>query len=883
MARSGKRTSSSYIIASTGHFSLDTPAHEKLAENMIRYTGQPSDVVPPAVTLYPLPRATSATELTVTGSIEDAGGIAAVEVLVNGVPIATPALGADGAVSATITLAPGSNAISLRARDAAGNTAAASAGVLLDVTAPEVVLDDALALTGTPTLTVSGNVADNDGIGSVSILLNGAAVAQPMPDAQGDVSATIALVEGLNTIELRAIDQVGNASGTKTEVKLDTVRPAVQILGVPEITNQAQLAFSGTAHDPSGLARTMLLLNGQQIQTPAPVDGILTAPLALVEGLNTIELRAIDLAGNGAAHQIEVLLDSTAPALAVTSPSNGQVFGASRAPITVGISDATATTVTVNGEAASLPAGGGLVTKDVTLAAEGSNTITIEVTDQAGNTRTESVKVVLDLTAPILTTELANGVRLGPQQGNTLLVTLHVDDTTTTTATLGGTTYSLAAGGGVIQGAVALEEGQNLISMRVTDATGRATELKRTVLYDITPPAGALNVPEAGAVVRRTVQLSAATSDNLTGITSVSFAIDGGSARLGERGQGTDVTWLAELDTTPLADGSHTASVTMVDGVGNRRTYSTAFTVDNTPPAVALNRPSAGSFVSGVTTIVATANDARSGVDSITIKANGLPVGTCERAATCSLPFDTTKLPDGTLQITATALDRAGNTSAVAQLGALIDNAAPSKFLVSPAPGAVVDDNLRVAVNITDPGFASVECFVGTTSLGVSTSRTFSKTVELDNELDGNITVRCTAIDVAGNKGTEVATITIDRWEESFEPCTMDLSDWFQLGLVTMHIDGPNLHSLLPLSAQGITLVVPGGKPVPLVVWLSWYWGGFGCDSDEELDLRFDRLELVRAIKAGISAGQIDPGKPVPVTVLSNGKVIATDTIRVKL
>src|SRR5262249_38906206 len=154
--------------------------------------------------------------------------------------------------------------------------------------------------------------------------------------------------------------------------------------------------------------------------------------------------------GNASAHQVDVLLDSIAPTLSIQSPHAGQVFGSSALPVSVQIGDATSTTVTINGEVAALAAGGGLVTTDLTLAGEGANNITVSVVDAAGNTTSQSVGVVLDLTAPVVTTELADGIRLGPQPGNALPVTVHVDDTTPTTASFGGSSYALPSGGGVV-------------------------------------------------------------------------------------------------------------------------------------------------------------------------------------------------------------------------------------------------------------------------------------------------------------------------------------------------------------------------------------------------------------------------------------------------
>lgn len=108
----------------------------------------------------------------------------------------------------------------------------------------------------------------------------------------------------------------------------------------------------------------------------------------------------------------------------------------------------------------------------------------------------------------------------------------------------------------------------------------------------------------------------------------------------------------------------------------------------------------------------------------------------------------------------------AGNASPATQVTATASNTQAANFIVSPTNGQVLTTSVQVTVNVVDPRFARVECFVDGLSLGASTSPTFRKTVSLLDKLDGELVVTCKAQDMAGNVGTQSVTVTV----KSFKP-----------------------------------------------------------------------------------------------------------------
>ncbi|GIX07013.1 MAG: hypothetical protein KatS3mg115_1416 [Candidatus Poribacteria bacterium] len=136
---------------------------------------------------------------------------------------------------ANVALALGNNDISAVAQDAAGNLSAASATyrVFLDQTKPTLQAGTLPSASQTASLNLSGTVSDNYTAGAVSVsaLVNGEAV--PLSVSGGRYSGTITLSEGLNTVQIRAVDAAGNETLSPAQtVSLDTQAPGTAPAGL---------------------------------------------------------------------------------------------------------------------------------------------------------------------------------------------------------------------------------------------------------------------------------------------------------------------------------------------------------------------------------------------------------------------------------------------------------------------------------------------------------------------------------------------------------------------------------------------------------------------------------------------------------------------------
>jgi hypothetical protein len=520
---------------------------------------------------------------------------------------------------------------------------------------------------------------------------------------------------------------------------------------------------------------------------------------------------------------------------------------------------------------------GSTATGTVVLFTEGPNVILAEAVDAAGNRTTSVVNVLLDLTAPVVTVDVANGSSFGPLPGDLVPFAVTVDDDTTTQVVFSyGGSMALPRGGLTVYGAAPLTPGSNTISFAVTDEVGLTVTVPLTVVYDIAAPEGSFASLSDGAFLRMTAEIAVEASDAETGVASVMLSVDGG-APFSAVPSGS--SFVATLDTALLADGDHDLAATLLDGVGNLRQLGMRIVTDNTAPVLSLASPAPDSFARGTITLQATASDATSGVGAVRFAVNGVEVGACD-GASCSVSFDTTTLPDGPFQVTATALDRAGNAAEPLQRQVIADNTAPARFLVSPAPGAIVKGTFSVMVDVQDPSFASAECFAGGESLGASTQASFTRQVDSMSHLDGELQIRCTATDQAGNTATESAVVVVRNWTLKLTPQVLHVKSkcWLDALLpnVALRVEGQSLALLMPAADQDLTLVVPGGS-VPLAERPAppTKPGDRDFDGIPDVKLKFNRATIVRALRASGAEGL------VTVRLMTGDHQLGTTTLRV--
>lgn len=271
---------------------------------------------------------------------------------------------------------------------AKGTVRAASQGVTLQVdTQPPslrlVNLPDGLRVRE-PALTVQG-LTDAD----AAVWVTG----NPQPvvvDGQGRFAFQRKLAEGVNQLEVRAVDPAGNGVSLTRAIALVTMPPDV-VLTTPlddEWTNETLTTVNG--HAPPD---TALTVNDQAVVLNA--DGSFQYELLLEEGDNLIRVVATDDVGNITTQERVVHL-KTKPPLLTMNAEEGAIFGSSLLQLT-GRTDVGAT-VMVNGQVVPVSALGDF---QVSLNLfQGENIIQVEARDQAGNVTTVARRVQYALSPP---------------------------------------------------------------------------------------------------------------------------------------------------------------------------------------------------------------------------------------------------------------------------------------------------------------------------------------------------------------------------------------------------------------------------------------------------------------------------------------------------
>ena len=197
--------------------------------------------------------------------------------------------------------------------------------VTVDNTAPSVLITSPLNdyISNTETITVSGTIDDNQ----AAVTVNGIA-ATVIPAEAGIHNFTasgIPLNVGQNTIAVTAADLAGNSSSAPITVTYqpdnsdDTTPPSINIYTPDkDSTTRSNIIYGGVSDDA-----VRVTVNG----TPATVIpaeagiqvGFIARP-ALVEGQNTVTVKAWDAAGNLGQSQISFAYNTATPKVTITLP-----------------------------------------------------------------------------------------------------------------------------------------------------------------------------------------------------------------------------------------------------------------------------------------------------------------------------------------------------------------------------------------------------------------------------------------------------------------------------------------------------------------------------------------------------------------------------------
>ncbi|MEH3407488.1 Ig-like domain-containing protein [Enterobacter quasiroggenkampii] len=774
--------------------------------------------------------------LIVTGSVTGAAAGDVVTVTLNGKSY-TATLDASGNWSVGVpaadvtALAAGDYTITAALTDKAGNSNSATHGVAVNLTAPGLTIDtvsgdDVINSTEkTQDLTISGTASGLATGAVVTVMLNGKAYSAQVDD-NGKWTTTVPasevgqLGEALYTVTASATDSVGNSTSASHTVNVESVLPGVIIntIAGDDVINAAELAAGQTISGKvvnAEAGNTLTVTIGGNSYT-ATVQSDLTWSVnvpsdvltALGNGDLTVSASVTNGVGNSGSAERDITIDANLPGLRVDTVAGDDVINSiehGQNLIITGTSDGLAAgaalTVTVNGKTypATVLADGtwraAIPAADVGALAAGTVTVTVAGQSSAGNPVSISHDVTVDLATVAISIDAiaADDVINAAEKGADLVLsgaTSNVEENQTVTITFGGKSYTATVGADgkwttTVPAAdlAGLKDGDASVQVSVTNVNGNSASAGREYSVDATAPSVTINTLATDDILNATE----AKSDLIVSGTSTAEAGQTVTVSLNGKDYTTTVSadgsWTLNVpaaDVAALTDGSVTVTASVSDKAGNPASVDHNLTVDVTVPAVTINTIAGDDVInvaehSQAHVISGTATGAAAG-DKVTVTIGGQTYTTVLDAAgnwSVGVPASVISgLSDGTVTVTASVTDAAGNTGTGSH-NVTVDTGLPSVNF-----NAISDDNVLNAVekgqdlsvsgtsaNLTEGTVVTVTLNGKNYTATTAADGTWSLTVpaaDLAGLGQANYTLNATATNGVGNSVSNTANLLVD-------------------------------------------------------------------------------------------------------------------------
>ncbi len=682
--------------------------------------------------------------------------------------------GANGVYTAKPGAFNGADTLQLTAKvmDVARNLSAASnlVSVRIDTTAPSAPILMQGSGVDAKVLTLSGAEA-----GSTVQLFNGATDVTAMfaPGAGGRYTALPGAFSGQESLSLTATltDPAGNVSAASNAVSgtIDSTAPVLNITSAAGLTATTVHTVAGTLN-LADKDLTVSLYAGTSVlgTVQADANGQWSREITLPsgDGLQLVTAMATDAAGNvGTSAPATFVLDTTAPALSITSPGGLTRERSQTLSGTIGAGDQGRSVALYDGQTllgTAATDGNGRWSRTIELpATEGEHAITAVATDAAGNTGTSAATVfTLDTTAPPTPT-LAQGVGAEArvltvsfvEAGATVrLFNGQVDVTSLFTP---GSDGRFTARAGAFSGSEAL-----VLHATATDAAGNPSAPSNSVSEAIDSTAPVLQILGAGgltSVRAQTIAGSISPGDHALPISVYAGTTWLGTAQADETG-----AWSLAV-TLPASQGEQAITATATDAAGNTGTSAALrFTLDTVAPAAPTLTQG-----NGVQSHVLTVGGVEAGA-SVRLLNGGTDVTASFVSGSGGTYTARTGAFTGTetIALTAVVVDAAGNASPASPIvTGRVDTTAPALAITS--PGGLVNSFNQTLSGTIGAGDRNlpISLYAGNTLLGTAqagSTGAWSLAVALP-ATQGQQAVTAVATDAAGNQTTSAAvTYTVD-------------------------------------------------------------------------------------------------------------------------
>ncbi|HGG8914700.1 TPA: Ig-like domain-containing protein [Enterobacter hormaechei subsp. xiangfangensis] len=729
-------------------------------------------------------------------------------------------------------LSDGSVTVTASVTDAAGNTGSGTHNVTVDTGLPSVsfnaISDDNVlnAVEKGQDLSVNGTSANLAEGTVVTVTLNGKNyTATTAADGTWSLTVPAADLSGLGeasyTLSATATNGVGNSISTTANLLVDTALPTVTINTVAgdNVINAAEVAAGQTITGKvanADIGNTVTVNIGGNTYT-ATVQSDLTWSVnvpetvltALGNGELTVSATVTNGHGNTGAGEREIVIDASLPGLRVDTVAGDDVINSiehGQNLIVTGSSDGlaagTTLTVTVNGKtyAASVLADGtwsaAIPAADVGALAAGTVTVTVAGQSAAGNPVSISHDVTVDLAAVAISIDAiaTDDVINAAEKGADLVLsgsTSNVEENQTVTVTFGGKTYTAKVDtdgnwtATVPSSDLAgLKDGDASVQVSVTNVNGNSASAGREYSVDATAPTVTIDTVAGDNVINGSeaaagVAISGTTTAEVGQTVTVNLGGNSYTAQVQQGGVWSINVPAADLST--LADNGYTVQVSVSDAAGNPGSAGKAITLDTTPPTVSFNVVAGDDVINSVEhgqaqVVSGTATGASVGDNLVITIGSNQYTTTVDASGKWSVGVpasDISALTDGTVTLSATITDSAGNSST--QTHDVVVNTASVALTVNTLSGDDVINAAEAGASLVING-SSAQFANGTQVTITLNGKSYTATIQSDGSwtttvpaadvgtlADGaSYQVSVSAQDSAGNSASATHTISVD-------------------------------------------------------------------------------------------------------------------------
>ena len=424
----------------------------------------------------------------------------------------------NGRISSTVTLENGNNEVRIRVSNRDGSNEASvsirriGGGEIEQPLRPDVTIVQPAegASFDQPRVDFRARTERVSGKENVTITFNGRTITDfSFNRLNGDVTASLTLVEGNNVARITGRNDAGtDEASVNLRYRAAAAQPTVSIVQ-PANNSTATIAaatLKATTQNVASKSEVSVLFNGRAITNFSFDAGRqeVTASLTLENGNNVVTVKVQNSGGNAEATSNVRYNAPKQPTVSIVQPANNSTATTSAATLkatTQNVASKSEVSVLFNGRAItnfSFDAGRQEVTASLTLE-NGNNVVTVKVQNSGGNAEaTANVRYNAPKQPTVSIVQPANNSTATTSAVTLKATTQNVSSKSEVSVLFNGrviTSFSFDAGRQEVTASLTLENGNNVVTVKVQNSGGNA-EATSNVRYNAPkPPVVAITNP----------------------------------------------------------------------------------------------------------------------------------------------------------------------------------------------------------------------------------------------------------------------------------------------------------------------------------------------------------------------------------------------------